>query len=111
MKMFIVLVLLFTAVQFRDDISNLLNPPPDLSSFRGEVVLYSTTWCGYCKKARSLLQNSGVSFIEKDIEKSDSAAAEFQQLGGRGVPLVTINGAVLKGYDRSRILDLITAEL
>ncbi len=111
MKIFIVIVVLFVVLQMRDDIVNFVNPPPDLSAFEGEVLLYSTAWCGYCKKARSLFEKSGVSFVEYDIEKSQLAAEEYRQLGGRGVPLIVINEQVLQGFDRSKILEQLTAEL
>lgn len=34
-----------------------------------DVILYETSWCPYCKKARELLKEMGVSLIEYDIEK------------------------------------------
>lgn len=40
------------------------------------VVMYTTTWCGYCFRLKKVLQAEGVSFSEVDIE-NDPAAAEF----------------------------------
>lgn len=56
----------------------------------GQVVMYSTTWCGYCKKAKAYFRKKGISFSEYDIEKSARAKQEYQALGGSGVPLILI---------------------
>ncbi len=72
-----------------------------------EVIMYSASWCGYCKQARTMFQQQGIAFKELDIEKSSQANAEMKSLGGRGVPLFLIKGQVVKGYDQNRVLDLI----
>lgn len=66
---------------------------------QGEVVLYATQWCGYCAKTRTLLGEHGIAYREVDIEKSASGQAEFQALGGRGVPLLDVRGELIHGYD------------
>ncbi|GAA2170482.1 MULTISPECIES: mycoredoxin [Glycomyces] len=40
------------------------------------ITMYSTTWCGYCKRLKSALDREGVLFKEVNIEE-DPAAAEF----------------------------------
>ena len=40
------------------------------------VVMYSTVWCGYCKRLKTAMKASGIAFSEVDIEH-DPAAAEF----------------------------------
>ena len=37
-------------------------------SASGQIVLYSASWCGACKKARRFLDGLGVRYQEKDIE-------------------------------------------
>ena len=48
-------------------IIGLLEPPGKVAS--GEIVLYATSWCGYCAKTRELLQGDGIAYREVDIEK------------------------------------------
>jgi len=63
------------------------------------VELYSTSWCGYCQKARTFFRERGISFVEYDIEKDRQAALRKQQLdSGRGVPFAVINGHKISGY-------------
>jgi mycoredoxin len=88
-------------------ITNFINPPPDYSvAHNGKVVLYATFWCGYCKKTRELLTENNIEYHEYDIEKSAEGREQYDRLGVKGVPVLLINGEVLKGYDPSRILKL-----
>ncbi|THV42112.1 mycoredoxin [Glycomyces buryatensis] len=40
------------------------------------VTMYSTTWCGYCKRLKTLLDRDGIEYSEVNIEQ-DPAAAEW----------------------------------
>lgn len=40
------------------------------------LTMYSTTWCGYCRRLKKQLDESGISYVEIDIEE-DPASAEF----------------------------------
>ena len=40
------------------------------------VTMYSTTWCGYCRRLKTQLDENGIAYTEIDIEK-DPASAEF----------------------------------
>lgn len=77
--------------------------------YPGEVVLYATSWCRYCKKTRDLLRDHNITFTEYDIEKSQRGAREFKALNGRGIPLVLIDGELVRGYDPDKILKLAQA--
>ena len=39
-------------------------------------TMYSTPWCGYCRRLKSQLDREGIEYTEVDIE-DDPAAAEF----------------------------------
>ena len=45
------------------------------------VTMYATQTCGYCAKARTYFAEHGVSYEERDIEKSEQAAAEWKAKG------------------------------
>lgn len=49
----------------------------------------------------------GVSVAEHNIEKDHSAKQAHRSLGGRGVPLVDIEGIVIKGYTEQGIRDAV----
>jgi mycoredoxin len=57
------------------------------------LTVYSTTWCGPCKRLKSQLSREGISFAEIDIER-DASAAEFVMSvnnGNQTVPTVVID--------------------
>jgi glutaredoxin len=72
-----------------------------------KVVMYMTDWCGYCRKAREYLHSLGVSLVEYDIEKDSAKREEMRRLGGRGVPLIDVEGILIKGYSQQSIKDAV----
>ena len=62
------------------------------------VVMYATSWCPYCAKARAYFAKKGIAYTEYDVEKSPSANAEFRRLGGRGVPLILVGREKMRGF-------------
>jgi glutaredoxin len=70
-----------------------------------DVVLYSTSWCPYCAKARDVLKEMGVSLTEYDIEKDPGKHAEMLEKSGgsRGVPVIDVEGIIMKGYSAEAI--------
>ena len=70
----------------------------------GKVILYRTTWCGYCRKAASYMQRSNIPFVERDIESSPQYQDEYKRLGGKGgVPFMLFGNKTLGGYSEDRI--------
>ena len=52
------------------------------------LTMYSTTWCGYCRRLKSQMEREGIAFTVVDIEQ-DPAAAEYVMSvngGNRTVP-------------------------
>jgi mycoredoxin len=41
-----------------------------------QLTMYTTSWCGYCYRLKTVLKGAGISYTEVDIE-DDPAAAEF----------------------------------
>ena len=68
----------------------------------GTVVMYSTAWCGYCKKARRYFRENSIPFNEYDIEKSSRANAEHKRYGGSGVPLLLFGQRKMRGFSSDR---------
>lgn len=62
------------------------------------VTRYTTEWCGVCQRAEAFLGQSGVPFREWDVEKTEFGAIKFAQLGGSGVPLITVGSEKMTGF-------------
>jgi mycoredoxin len=52
--------------------------------------MYSTVWCGYCKRLKIALKSAGIAYTEVDIEHDDAAAAFVRSVnrGNQTVPTV-----------------------
>ncbi len=97
------------ALQHRAGIRNWLNPPPPIAVPVGfQAVLYATEWCGYCARARKFFKENHIPFREYDIEKSKEGYAQYEQLGGNGVPVIVINDEILHGYDEEALREALT---
>lgn len=68
-----------------------------------KIVLYGTSQCPYCAMARAYFQEKRILFANFDIEKSDKAMQEFNQLGGKSVPLIIIDIRRIDGFNESAI--------
>tara|TARA_Y100000758_G_scaffold9882_1_gene7541 strand:- start:603 stop:839 length:237 start_codon:yes stop_codon:yes gene_type:complete len=70
------------------------------------IKIYSTSWCGYCRNAKRLLDERGLSYDEIDIEEIGWSRDDLYDLtGGRTVPQIVINEKPVGGYDDLLKLD------
>jgi glutaredoxin 3 len=53
--------------------------------------------------AKEFLSQRGVAYTEKDVSRDPQAAAELQQLGQRGVPVILVDGHMVVGFDRAQL--------
>ena len=72
-----------------------------------KVELYTTTFCPFCVRAKSLLKNKGVAFVEIDVTEDAELRQKMVELSGgrRSVPEIFINGKIVGGYDELKALD------
>ena len=64
------------------------------------VKIYMTNWCPYCRNAKTLLNNKGVSFEELNINELGMTRNDLYDLtGGRTVPQIIINKNSIGGFD------------
>ncbi|MFZ6720572.1 glutaredoxin family protein [Undibacterium sp. Ji49W] len=63
-----------------------------------EPVLYSASWCGYCKQAKSYLSGKGISYREVDIDTSYGKTAFAEAGGGGGIPLMLAGNKRIQGF-------------
>lgn len=69
-----------------------------------KVVLFSTSTCSWCRRAKKYLREKRVAFKEVNIEKNPDAARDLvRKTGQTGVPVVKIGPQWIVGFDRSRI--------
>lgn len=72
------------------------------------VTIYTTPTCGYCHQAKQFLLRRGVPFSEKNVAADRNAAMEMVRLSGQqGVPVITVNGEAVVGFDQPRLVQLL----
>jgi len=65
------------------------------------VVMYSTTWCGYCKKARQYFEKKSIPYTEYDIDKDKRAKKQYNKMGATGVPVILVGKKRMNGFSAS----------
>jgi glutaredoxin len=68
-----------------------------------KVVIYTTSRCGYCKKAKAWFSSKGVAYTEYDVESSNKGRRDYKKLGGRGVPIILVGEQRLNGFSEGRL--------
>jgi glutaredoxin len=68
-----------------------------------KVGLYKTEWCPYCKQAREYINSLGVTLVEYDVEQDKTKAEEMHSKGGNGVPLIDVEGIIIRGFSAKAI--------
>ena len=68
--------------------------------------MYAADWCGYCARARRLLDAKGVQYEEIDVDLVPGAQAQMQERTGRSsIPQIFINDQHVGGSDDLQALD------
>lgn len=101
-KLLIILLVLALAIFSVDRLAAHLYAPKENDT---AVVLYSASWCPYCKALRNTLNQYQIPFTEHDVEKSIHGFLGFWALRGRAVPVSVIGEQVIHGYDGQIITD------
>ena len=68
--------------------------------------MYTTAWCGYCTRAKMLLENRGLDYEEVRMDTNPAFRDKLVELCGRWtVPQIFIDGHHVGGYSELSELD------
>ena len=68
--------------------------------------MYTTTWCGYCVRAKALLESRGIEYDEINLDVNAHFRQKLLDLtGGWTVPQILIDGKPIGGYTELWRLD------
>lgn len=72
-----------------------------------KIEIYTTPWCGYCSRAKALLERKGVAYVEIDVSADPTAREQMIQRaqGRRTVPQIFVDGKYLGDSDGISALD------
>jgi glutaredoxin 3 len=64
-----------------------------------EITMYTTSWCGYCVRAKILLESLGLPYEEISMDDDPHFRQRlFDLTGGSTVPQIVIDGRPIGGY-------------
>jgi glutaredoxin 3 len=70
------------------------------------VHVYTTRWCGYCVRAKALLDDRGIPYEEISLDDDPAFRRHiFELTGGWTVPQILIDGRPIGGYTELWRLD------
>jgi glutaredoxin 3 len=70
------------------------------------IQLYTTRWCGYCVRAKTLLDSRGLDYEEISLDADPGFRQRLLELtGGWTVPQIIIDGQPIGGYTELWQLD------
>lgn len=76
-----------------------------------KVVMYSTPTCHYCNLAKEFFDDHNIQYevynVQTDLEKRKEMVEKSGQMG---VPVIFIDGEMVKGFDEERIRELLELE-
>jgi len=94
------LIITLASCQDRDAIESFSSARNDSATKTSQrIILYATSWCGYCQKAREFLDRNHIAYKEYDMEKSSEGRRQFIKLRGAGVPLILVGTEEIRGWN------------
>jgi glutaredoxin len=79
----------------------------------GAVVIYTAEWCGFCKKEMAWMDEQGVVYVKRDVEKQPGASAELQEklkaagVQAGGIPVTDWLGELVVGFNKPKLEKLL----
>ena len=61
----------------------------------------------FCKRTKEFVSQQGIEFEERDVSKDEAALDELQQRGLMTTPVTLIDGEVVVGFDRAKLVKLL----
>jgi len=67
-----------------------------------EIIIYSKENCTFCTKAKLLVKNLGLEYIEKKLEDFESTEAMLKDIGKpiRTMPQIKVDNKLIGGYNQ-----------
>ena len=72
------------------------------------IKVYITPYCPYCVTLKNFLKQQNIEFEEVNVLDDEAAKEEMIKKSGQyGVPVVEIDGEIIIGFDKERILKVL----
>jgi len=72
------------------------------------VKIFITPACPYCFTLKEFLKEKGIEFEEIDVSKDEKSREEMIKKSGRlEAPIIEIDGQIVVGFDKEKIVKLL----
>jgi glutaredoxin len=87
--------------------------PVDASLPHGGIVMYCTSWCPDCRRARVWLKARNLDFVEVDIDANPQASSQLKEwTGGKRItPTFDIDGKIIINFDEKKLTQVLQDRL
>lgn len=87
--------------------------PEEVELPRGGIVLYCTSWCPACRRARAWLMENNLEYTEVNTSGNPKAARQLEEWtgGNRTTPTFDIDGTIIIGFDKSKVREVLKDRL
>jgi glutaredoxin len=90
-------------VSYRPDIPTVACNADTLAG-QPDVIMFGAWWCPYCAEARRYFHDNNVHYCEFDIERDDEGRRRYEEVGGRGVPVLIFGERYrVNGFDAALV--------
>ena len=73
-----------------------------------KVEMYSTPTCHYCNLAKDFFDENGIKYTVYNVSTDLVKRKEMMEKSGQmGVPVIVVDGEVVKGFDEDRLRDIL----
>jgi glutaredoxin len=75
----------------------------------GGIIMYCTSWCPNCRRARRFLEERGLAYTEINIDSTPEARTRLRELTGGTLttPTFDIDGKIMVDFDRDRLREML----
>jgi len=72
------------------------------------IKVYSTPTCTYCVTLKRFLDDKGIKYEAVDVSQNEKDLQEMVDKSGQmGVPVIDIDGQIVVGFNRNKIVELL----
>ena len=85
-------------------------PAPEATNVeKSYVIIYCTSWCPACRRARNYLDQNGIKYTEVDISRNREAAAKVRGWTGgyETTPTFDIHGTIIIDFDQTKLAKIL----
>jgi glutaredoxin len=74
-----------------------------------QIIIYSADWCGACRRAKAYMDSKGIRYEERNVDLPGPKQELVEKTGGRSIPVIEVNGRIMKGFNQQRLEKMIAA--